>query len=416
LLREPIATLFGVEPAKLFECVMIDHGRLEAKRTSTSETVVRIDVARRIYRAVEHALMQVPAGQRRFALVSTTGGLPIIKSVVQETAHFLADRIRVFEATERKGAEESQLLSPVESLQTRRICRDLCRNGAFGEAARFAARMCIGSEREFAKKEPWRELLQRIATRQEVDFSRPASESSNPRLSESQAMRVLDDTLATLPDHARIAMQVELAFRSGQSALAIRELVRFFEAAAEYWIDRHFTSANQSIFRRGDLRFDALSPELQQRIDKRAYGYPRGSRRTEPPSQRDRLRAVIEEFASDVPETGRFLRGLERRIHARQIHLGDKKLSIKEIRNELTHGAVQASQLSDALEVLRNRDRSGPPILSKKEMRFLDSEYIKVLVDEELPQSSLREMYQQLQDAIEEDLRNLSVIGVFDDE
>lgn len=406
ILRDKLAAALGLAPTAIEECVFLRAGRID-EIDEAGQAHCRRDAVRALDAAIFRLAREHP---RAHALVSTTGGLPITKAPIEEACrHRFENRVFFTSAIEgpRNAARAPQrLLSPVESLNTRRRVRALARGGAFGSAAALSL---ADLENFDPALEPWRSWLADVAQVVEDGAPLPPVSAAWDGQSRMRERLVKIQQLGPVP---LLAFRIENALRRDHLAAALREMFTLFDDVAVWQaVKNFFSEPNGSCIDWNTARFDLAKTDARhqgqlmaalgatapvslrfgQKIRKNGKETPLKSLLFNEISRNSKLRTAV--------ARGRSLLGLS--IDP----LNPQGETLRGVRNHIAHGAATRPQLEAAAAVLEREkcwDRGGP-------YRFLQCD-VPLQLFNALVLQHLALFYEQLLKAIFADMEEFSLL------
>ncbi|MCS7306408.1 MAG: hypothetical protein NZ602_15030 [Thermoguttaceae bacterium] len=244
--QERLAQALGIDKSLVSECIFLEQGDLY-EEDQLGERHLAYEAARRMdekIREVRELLRQRNPKRVPMAVIADVGGIPETKAVLAASARYRFGNVRFLRATERppRGVcppTVQRLISPAESLETRRHVRTLVQMGAFEAAARLANDFVTDQQRQ---TEPWRIALAAVAAALRGDISQAQQHCSSPEVTPLQTPQRLGEILQCPQSRLLLtAFRVEAALRSQSWAEALRGMFTFLDLAQLQAID-HFLS------------------------------------------------------------------------------------------------------------------------------------------------------------------------------
>lgn len=309
---------------RVSECVFLEQGDVY-EQDLWGERHLAYHAARRIDAALRELRMRY-AEPPPLAVIADVGGIPETKSVLAESARYRFADVLFFRGTEQMPhgavATPRRLISPAESLQTRRQVRTLLGVGAFEAAARLANSFVTEEQR---RTEPWRAWLAAVAASFRGENPHDHLQISPKCVSETrkQLGMVLDAGPPLLA-----AFRVEAALQAGTWADALRATFTFYDASLLALLNQYLSVRTDHPcvdFQKHLLRTDCVSESVR-----RALGHQSQTRRWVYLTPE-----VVQGLGSKLPEEPR------KTLKALKESLSPVRL----FRNVATHGWLNGKQL-----------------------------------------------------------------------
>lgn len=318
---------------RVSECVFLEQGDVY-EQDLWGERHLAYHAARRIDAAIRELRMRY-AEPPPLAVIADVGGIPETKSVLAESARYRFADVLFLRGTEQMPhgavATPRRLISPAESLQTRRQVRTLLGAGAFEAAARLANTFVTEEQR---RTEPWRAWLAAVAASFRGENPHDHLQISPKCVSQTrkQLGMVLDAGPPLLA-----AFRVEAALQAGTWADALRATFTFYDASLLALLNQYLSVRTDHPcvdFQKHLLRTDCVSENVR-----RALGHQGQTRRRVYLTPE-----VVRKLRSKLPEEPR------KTLKALEESLRPVRLS----RNVATHGWLSGTQCETVREQLEN--------------------------------------------------------------